>query len=139
MVQSRILIQMFQMFCKFLRTGEVVHMKERIFRGNSLIIFSSSSHHYGKNLEFESIPELFSDVIYTIAVLKCKVEFVLFGHHFPAVRVFSPRTSEISTFSKNVHRIMLGKLFSILQPLVVGITVADKPGYSSLSYTSKVR
>ena len=88
-VQSWILIQKFQMFCKFLRTGEVVHMKERVFRSNSLIIFSSSSHHYGKNLEFESIPELFSDVIYTVAVLKRKIEFVFFCYHLPAVRVFS--------------------------------------------------
>ena len=87
---------------------------------------------------FESVPELFRYIIKTITVLKGEVVFVFLGHHFPTFGLVRPRTFELSTFAKDIHGVIFAQTPRIFQPLVVGVTIADKPGHSWLPHTNKV-
>merc|ERR1711936_97340 len=54
------------------------------------------THHYGEHLVLQAVPELFSDVVYTVTVLKGEVELVFHCYHLPTGRLISLRTSNFS-------------------------------------------
>ena len=126
-VEIIIAVQDVEELCQVLRAVETVDMNEGFGRSYSLVVLDGRPHHDGKNIILESIePELLSDVVHTVGVLKCQIELVL-SQFIAALRAVS-RTEFSSAVTEHINPDVLAELLRVLQPVVPGVAVADEPG-----------